>query len=191
MRPLTRATLAVITLGAEPTLTRSILAFLLAFWAACDPGTELEQSCRGEAVPNCLPYELAQITSVEVGPSGVRVGDPAARVMFRVAFDRCPGLDRHHEVTVQLRDGEQLQDLLTLADDGRDGDAMAGDGLIEKEVGNPFIGPMIPSSRTVELRFQTRVPPRCSPDRPDCVGGTCRSEVYTQPYVLGPRFMAM
>lgn len=177
-------------------MTRRLLSLLLALVAltvGCDPGTVLQQSCDGESVPNCLPYEYAEITSVEVGPSGVRVGDPAARVMFRIAFDRCSGLDRNHEVTVQLRDGEQLQDLLTLEDDGLDGDAMAGDGLIEKEVENPFIGPMIPSSRTVELRFQTRVRPRCDfPDRPgECVGGNCRSEVFTLPYALGPRFMAM
>lgn len=151
-----------------------------------DGGSDLERSCRGRAVPNCLPYELAEITEASVTPAEVQVGDAAAEVSIRVAFDRCPDLARNHQVTLQLRDGEQLQDLLTLVDDGEGGDAMAGDGLIEKTIGNPFIGPMIPDSRTVQLRFQTRVPPDCSGE--SCIGGTCRSEALEIAYRLGARF---
>ncbi|MCB9614603.1 MAG: hypothetical protein H6722_19365 [Sandaracinus sp.] len=156
--------------------------------AACggEPATDLERSCRGRAVTNCLPYELAEIVEASATPSDIRVGDAAAELTVRLAFDRCPDLDANHEVTMQLRDGEQLQDLATLNDDGLDGDTMAGDGLIEKTIGNPFIGPMIPAGRTVQLRFQTRVRPVC--DGSECIGGTCRSEAFEIDYRLGSRF---
>lgn len=164
----------------------SMIALALTTSACGGEGTELEQSCRGRAVPNCLPYELAEIVEASVTPADVSVGDPSVEVAFRVLFDRCPELDANHEITVQLRDGERLQDLITLRDDGMDGDAMAGDGLVEKTLGNPFIGPLIPSSRTVQLRFQTRVRPRC--DGASCVGGTCRSAAFETDYRLGPAF---
>lgn len=154
---------------------------------ACgDGGTELERSCRGRAVTNCLPYEVAALTDATVTPSGVSVGDPSVDVSFRIAFDRCPDLDRNHQVTVQVLDEERLLDLTTLSDDGMGGDTMAGDGLIEKTIGNPFIGPEMPAGRTVTLRFQTRALADCSSGM--CLGGTCRSEVLEIPYTLGARF---
>ena len=164
----------------------SMIALAMALSACGGEGTDLARSCRGRAVPNCLPYELAEIVEATVTPADVSVGDPSVEVTFRVLFDRCPDLDANHEITVQLRDGERLQDLVTLRDDGMDGDTMAGDGLLEKTIGNPFIGPLIPASRTVQLRFQTRVRPRC--DGASCVGGTCRSEAFEIDYRLGAAF---
>lgn len=167
---------------------RNLLATACLFALACggEGGTDLERSCRGRAVPNCLPYELSELTEATVTPSGVRVGDPSVDVTFRIAFDRCPDLDRGHQVTVQILDEERLLDLITLSDDGLGGDAMAGDGLIEKTVGNPFIGTEVPAGRTVTLRFQTRAFADCSTGT--CFGGTCRSEVLEVPYALGTRF---
>lgn len=167
-------------------ISLSILA--LGLLAGCGDETLLEKSCGGGTVPNCLPYEYAVITAASVEPGGVTVGDPLETLDVRITFDRCPRLERNHEVAIQLRTGGEtprIFDLVTLRDDGEGGDAMAGDGLVEKTIDNPFIGPEIPSSQDVTLLFRTRAPADCSSGT--CVGGTCQSESFELPYTLGAR----
>lgn len=166
--------------------------------AACgDGGTPMEQSCSGEAVPNCLPYELSSIVSAEVTPSGLVIDDPSVMVDIRIQLDTCDAAPSPHEITMRLRtlssddagSGTSLLDLLTLRDDGRtEGDAVAGDGLIEVSVPSPFIGSMIPASQNVALRFVSRGLPDCSGAM--CVGGTCRSDALEIPFRTGRRFVA-
>ena len=100
-------------------ISLSILA--LGLLAGCGDETLLEKSCGGGTVPNCLPYEYAVITAASVEPGGVTVGDPLETLDVRVAFDRCPRLERNHEVAIQLRTGGEtprIFDLVTLRDDG-------------------------------------------------------------------------
>ncbi|MEM9074490.1 MAG: hypothetical protein AAGE52_38705 [Myxococcota bacterium] len=168
------------------------LLFVLPLATACGGGgDEFTRSCNGRAVPNCLPFEFSVIESASVEPEEVMVDDPTATVELRIQMMRCPDLDRNHEVTVQIRtmdeESPSIFDLLTVRDDGQDGDTMAGDGLIEKTLENPFFGPQIPADTEVFLRVQARAPADCS--GPMCIGGTCRSELFEAPYRIGRRFI--
>lgn len=172
-----RAGLAAVLLGA-----------MFALLGCGDDGDDFARSCRGQAVPDCLPYELAMLEAASLMPDGVPVGDPTVRVDVRVELSRCEAFERNHEVTLQIRtlgESPRIFDLVTLRDDGRDGDAMAGDGLIEKNIENPFFGPEIPADADVVLRWQARAPRDCSSG--ECVGGTCRSEILETPYHTGAR----
>ena len=175
------------------TLLRLLPALLLL--GACDSST-LEQSCSGEAVPNCLPYEYAEITSVEVTPSGLPVDALDQELTFRVEFDKCDAAPRPHVVPVVMRvggendagSGATLVTLVELRDDGSDGDAEAQDGVITTSVPNPFFGIReVPPNTDVTLVFQTRMPADCSSGT--CLGGTCRSPELAVPYRTGPRTM--
>ncbi len=164
------------------------LAAMLLMVASCGEDDDFARSCRGKAVPNCLPYEVAILESASLTPAAVPVGDPTARVDIRVELSRCEAFERNHEVTLQIRtldESPRIFDLVTVRDDGREGDTAAGDGLIEKNLENPFFGPEIPADADVVLRWQARAPRDCSSG--SCVGGTCRSEILETPYHTGPR----
>ena len=158
--------------------------------AACGSSEPFERSCNGKAVPNCLPYELSILESATLEPSMVTIEDPTERVDVRIQLMRCEMLDRAHEVTIEMRAGTEemprILDLVTVRDDGMDGDVEARDGLIEKTIENPFFGAEIPANRDVFLRFQARAPADCSSGM--CIGGTCRSETLEVPYRTGMRF---
>lgn len=164
-----------------------ILVASLSF--ACSSSEPFERSCNGKTVPNCLPYELSIIESASLSPEEVTIEDPAMMVDLRIQLMRCEMLDRAHEVTIEMRAGSEesprILDLVTVRDDGMDGDAAAMDGLIEKTIENPFFGAEIPSNSEVFLRFQARAPADCSGAM--CIGGTCRSETLEVPYRTGPR----
>ena len=155
---------------------------------ACGPETEFERNCAGEAVPNCLPREISIIEVATAEPS-VMVDDPEARVRFHVELSRCETAPRAHEVGVQIQtmgDSPRIFDVITLRDDGREGDAEANDGVIDKDLGNPFIGSELPDNTDVFLRFQSRGLPDCT--GATCIGGTCTSERVLVEYRLGRRF---
>ena len=173
-----------------PVLTLALLAAI-----GCDDGTLLEQSCSGEAVPNCLPYEYARMVSAEVTPQALPIDALGEELTFRVVFDKCERAPRPHRVPVVMRvggddagAGASVVALTTLADDGTAGDAVAGDGVIEVSVPNPFFGLNgVPANADVVLGFQARIPMDCSSGA--CVGGTCQSEALEVPYRTGTRTM--
>lgn len=161
---------------------------------ACSTTPDFEASCAGEAVTNCLPFEASIIESATVTPDAVIVDDLTETVAIRVQLSICPDSPRPHEVVLELRAGEgedaRLIELLMLRDDGMtEGDTMAGDGLIDVDVVNPFIGMRVPTNQDVFLRFTARSPADCSSGT--CRGGTCRSDELEIPYRTGSRFMAM
>ena len=134
------------------------VAVLMLSLAACSSSEPFERSCNGKTVPNCLPYELSIIESASLSPEEVTIEDPLMMVDVRVQLMRCEMLDRAHEVTIEMRAGTEemprILDLVTVRDDGMDGDAVAMDGLIEKTIENPFFGAEIPANSDVFLRFQ-------------------------------------
>lgn len=157
--------------------------------AACGSSEPFERSCNGKAVTNCLPYELSILESASVTEM-VTIEDPEQMVDVRVQIMRCDMLDRAHEVTIEMRVGTEEEpriiDLVTVRDNGEDGDVTARDGVIEQTIENPFFGAEIPANSDVFLRFQARAPSDCSSGM--CIGGTCRSETLEVPYRTGPRF---
>ena len=161
----------------------------LAVLAGCGSSEPLERSCSGKTVPNCLPYELSIIESASLMPDGVTIEDPTENVDVRIQLMHCDMLDRPLEVTIEMRVGTEEEpriiDLVTVRDNGEDGDAAAMDGLIEKTIENPFFGAEIPANSDVFLRFQARAPADCS--GPMCIGGTCRSDEIEVPYRTGAR----
>tara|TARA_B100001750_G_scaffold115905_1_gene91841 strand:- start:576 stop:1109 length:534 start_codon:yes stop_codon:yes gene_type:complete len=173
---------------------KPLLILALAVVLGCgSDGTTLEQSCAGETVPNCLPYEYAEIVSAEVTPERLPLDALGEELSIRVVFDKCDAAPRAHSVPLVVRvggddegAGASLVTLLQLRDDGEtDGDAVAGDGIIDVSVPNPFFDSTgVPANTDVFLRFQTRMPPDCSSGT--CIGGTCQSEVLEIPYRTGP-----
>lgn len=167
-----------------------------------DGGAPLERSCRGQAVPNCLPYEYSVVTEASLSPSGVMIDDPTAMVDVRVRLSNC-GEDTPlgHEVAVRalapsssgLTDAgprDSVFDLLSVRDDGETyGDTVAKDGLIEVTVPNPFVGPEALVNQDLVLRFMPAAPAQCSGGA--CIGGTCQGEVLEVPYRTGGRFTPM
>jgi len=164
-----------------------------ALLASCgEGGSTFERSCRGEAVTDCLPHEYSIIDEASVTPQDVTVGDPTERLRFTVRMSICPEVAVRHEVAVKLQtitsDGGtgSVLDLIRLADDGvTEGDEVAGDGVIDVEIANPFLGERIPERQDVRLSFQAVTRRDCT--RGTCVGGTCRSEPLLIDYRTGPR----
>lgn len=162
------------------------------FLGACGTTPDFEASCAGEAVTNCLPFEASIIESASVTPDAVTVDDLSTRVAIRVQLAICPDAPTHHDLVMELRVGEgedaRLIELLLLSDDGMtEGDSVAGDGLIDVDVVNPFLGMRVPENRSVFLRFTARAPMDCTSGT--CRGGTCRSEEFEIPYRTGARFV--
>ena len=168
------------------------LIFLL---CACSE-SKLEQSCSGDGVTDCLPYEYAEIVSASMTPENVPIDTLGEEVNIRVVFDKCERAPRPHVVPVVMRVGglddagsdARLVNLLELRDDGMNGDETPMDGVIDVTVPNPFFGIRdVPSNSNVTLQFQTRMPADCSSG--SCIGGTCRSPEFEIPYRTGRRTM--
>ncbi|MFT5354253.1 MAG: hypothetical protein ACI9KE_001458 [Polyangiales bacterium] len=160
--------------------------------SACSTTPDFEASCAGEAVVNCLPFEASIIDSATVTPDRVTVDDLTTMASIRVQLSICPDAPRPHEIVMELREGEgegaRLVELLMLRDDGMtEGDSLAGDGLIDVDLVNPFLGMRVPENEDVFLRFTARAPADCTSGT--CRGGTCRSEEFEIPYRTGARFM--
>ncbi|MEM6955472.1 MAG: hypothetical protein AAF411_04925 [Myxococcota bacterium] len=166
----------------------ALAAFVLAF-AGCSSDEGFAASCGGAAITNCLPFEASVITEATAEPNELTLDDLSENLRVQLRFDVCEQNPRPHEVAVAVRIGEgeeaQVVDILTLRDDGRNGDATASDGEIDVEVVNPFVNPLLPTRENVFLRFQVRSTRDCSSGT--CVGGTCVSELFEIPYRTGTR----
>lgn len=177
---------------------RTLLICLALASAACT-GSDLEESCSGELVTNCLPYEYSVITSAEITPAAVELDDPMATVDIRVTFDKCDRAPFPHEIIVRAVSETGMIDemgdpvvtvvnLTTLSDDGEThGDPTAQDGTITATVPNIFVGPRLSANKEIAVRFESRAPSNCTSGM--CVGGTCRGPSFEIPYRIGPRFM--
>jgi hypothetical protein len=167
-----------------------------ALMGGCSDGTRLEQSCSGNTVPNCLPYEYSIVQQAELEPPGLDVDDASQMAEVLVVMDTC-GKDapRPHEVAVRARTESMVGlgdagarpsifNLVTLRDDGNThGDAEAKDGRIDVTIPNPFVGTEVPSGTEVMLRFEPLAPAQC--EGGECFGGTCRGESKSIPYTTG------
>jgi hypothetical protein len=155
--------------------------------SACDEAerSALARSCAGERVLECDPHEYTAVRAASLLPEGIGPLDPTARAMVRVEVETCPGRP-DAPVAVQLfallgaTDGGggpvRVIDLgETLRDDGTAGDEVAGDGVIEQEIGNPF-GREIPERTRITLRF---VP----------VLAGCQGDPLELPYTTGARYV--
>jgi hypothetical protein len=166
-----------------------LVVLLVLVAAGCGgDGNPLARSCRGRAVPNCLPYEYSVVTEASLEPGMISVGDPGGMARIRVVLDTCGAMAPDpHEVSLSARADNPmgLPDsgsppavffLTEVRDNGLDGDATAKDGMIDVMVGNPFIGPEVPPDEDIVIRFQPRA------------GRTCTGESLEIPYRTGPRF---
>jgi hypothetical protein len=141
--------------------------------------TPLERSCRGDRYLECDPYEYTVVREASLEPSGISPLDPAARARVRAVIDRCPTAPGFAEIQLAALlavDAGRVRfvDLgIALHDDGRAGDAVAGDGVIDAEIGNPF-GREIPGDAMVQIRFA-----------PVLAG--CAGDVLEIAYRTGPR----
>ena len=170
------------------------LTVAIALGLSCT-GDPLDESCGGEGVTNCFPYEYTVMRGATVEPNALAIDVPGTQLQVRVTFDKCERAPRPHAVAVRMllpgRDemgtDARLIDLFQLRDDGiTNGDPVAQDGVIEATVDNPFFGsPEIPPNADVLLRFQARSPADCTGGM--CIGGTCVSEDLEIPYRTGSR----
>ena len=170
-------------------MKNSLLLLLAALSSSSCSTSEFECNCDGEVITNCLPYEASEVLEASVTPEGVVIGDVSETVQVQIRLRICENVPRPHEVTMRMRVGEgegaRIIDLETFRDDGMThGDSVAMDGMIDVEVANPFVNPLIPVESDVFVRFEARSPADCSSGR--CLGGTCRSEIFELPYETGP-----
>ena len=155
------------------TLACSALVPALLVTACGDEDSLLTRSCRGEAVPNCRPFEYSVVESASLTPDGLSVSDFGAEAHIVVRLQMCGAqTPTPHEVVIRalaaspdvLADGGgdsvAVYTLLTLGDNGMDGDAVAKDGMIDVMRENPF-GPEVPADRSMTLRFEARILPSC------------------------------
>jgi len=170
-------------------MTRAVatLAVVIALAGCGGEDSLLTRSCRGEAVPNCRPYEYSIVESASLTPDGLSVSDFGAEAHVQVHLQTCgEQAPSPHEIVVRalaaspdvLADGGDsvaVYTLLTLSDNGMDGDAVAKDGVVDVMVPNPF-GAEVPADRSMTLRFEPRI-------LPSCVGETLEA-----PYHTGTRF---
>lgn len=160
------------------------LALAATALAACSTD-DLEASCDGEAVDECLPYTYAIVRSASVEPDRIKPGDPSPESIahIRVEYDSCrssaPG---NHRISLSALTSRaafpdasaslMLIDLDTLPDDGMtNGDEVARDGIVDVNVANPFFD--LPPDTTVTLRF--------APQLMSCTGGAHEIEYTTGP----------
>ena len=152
--------------------------------SGCD-NTDLGRSCGGEFVLACGPQEWAEISDAQLGPPRLTIADFAMRAQVHVELMRCADAPAAHEVeiTVLVPDGEPAEDggvpvrvtqLVTVVD-GEGGDAVAGDGVIDVDIANPFVA-TIPADTDVTLRFVAR----------STTARGCSSGTFELPYHTGP-----
>lgn len=156
------------------------LSSLLVLAAGCQ-GTDLERSCGGEPVNRCDPYEHSVVRAASLEPPELPVADFAVDAHIRVELERCADAPAPHVVelfaVVPAPDGgppSRVTSLLTLRE-GREGDPMEGDGVIDVRVPNPLLV-TVPAASDILLRF---VPRSLRP-----LG--CTGEALELPYRTGP-----
>jgi hypothetical protein len=133
--------------------------------AGCD-APPLERSCAGQDVGLCAPYEYSAVTSASIEPDELPVADFSMTAHIRVELARCDSAPALHVIDLVAivpdedpPDGStgepvEVTSLITLRD-GVDGDAVAGDGVIDVEVPNPLLN-TIPTETDITLRFTPR-----------------------------------
>lgn len=141
--------------------------------------SRLGRSCGGEPVELCGAGEWAEITEASLSPEELTIADFSQRAQIRVVLDRCADAPADHEVELFALvpgdgDGDtRVMSLITLSE-GEDGDPVAGDGVIEADVANPFIA-TVPARSDVTLRYVAR----------STTPGGCTSGTFEQPYRTG------
>lgn len=157
-----------------------VLCALLALGCGPDP-TALERSCRGERVLECDPHEYTTARSASLMPGRLSPGEPGSNAMVRVEVDRCETAPAPVQVTLSALVGRpgggvRVIDLgASVRDDGTRGDSIAGDGIAEATIGNPF-GDEVPAEQTITVRF---VP----------VIAGCTGDAIEIDYETGPAFV--
>ena len=168
--------------AAVPSPALVAVTLVAASLLGCEPGTELERSCGGEAVGLCGAREVAIVDSASLEPAALPVADFSMNAQIRVALSRCEDAPAEHEVELSALvpgaggpdAGVQLMSLLTLRP-GQDGDP-PGDDVIEVEVINPLLA-TLPAETDITLRFTAR----------STTPGGCTSGFLELPYRTGPR----
>lgn len=167
---------------------RALVPLLLIAAAACD-APPLERSCAGQEVGLCGPREYSAVTTASMEPNELPVADFSMTAHIRVELVRCDDAPAPHVVDLVAivpntdpPDGStgepvRVTSLLTL-EDGRGGDAVAGDGVIDVEIANPLLN-TIPTESDITLRFTPR-----STAPAGCTGGS-----FDVPYRTGPERM--
>lgn len=127
-----------------------------------DDASPLTRSCRGERHLDCDPFEYSIAISAALEPARLAPLDGMTRAQFRVETQTCEMPPAASSVQVQARlEGPpddagvpraRIVDLVTLEDDGLLGDPVAGDGIIDVSIENPFTA-SIPSDTDIVLRF--------------------------------------
>jgi hypothetical protein len=149
---------------------------LLLLLTACS-GDLLDQSCSGQAVAICNPYEYAVVTEASLTPEALTIADFTQDARVQVELDFCVNRPRVHSVFVTARVGEGANtDIFTL-DEVEDPD---GDGSIDATIPNPF-GSRFPEDTEIVLVFT----PRSGPNGP--MG--CDGEPFTTTYRTGSGFL--
>ena len=165
----------------------------------CDTAEEQEAclaaSCAGRVVNNCLPYEYSIVRSASWAPEAIGVDDPSERFRYRIELDRCEQAPTRHDIRLEfLRPGERVLALLPtpIRIDESTPDDPAGPPqrnvarkVAESETANPFFGPEIPASRSIEIRVE----PRAGAQLGDAgvLGGTCVGATLLTTYRTGRR----
>ena len=163
----------------------------------CDTEEEAEAclaaSCAGRVVNNCLPYEYSIVRSASWAPESIGVDDPGARFRYRIELDRCEEAPMRHDVRLEfLRPPERVLDLLPtpIRIDDTTPDDPAGPPqprvarkVAEAEIGNPFFGPEIPESRSIEIRVESRAGAQLGDA--GVLGGTCVGRTLLTTYRTG------
>jgi hypothetical protein len=139
-------------------MMRRSLALFALLSIACDAPL-LERSCNGERVELCVPYEYSLVTSALLEPAELPIADFTVDAHIRIELERCEMAPAPHVVELIAIVGETTTDggvvrimsLLQL-EDGADGDAVAGDNVIDVTVPNPFLS-TVPAESDITLRF--------------------------------------
>ena len=176
-------------------LRGAFLALLALSACSSGSGDPLTRSCGGDAIDNCLPFEYSIVQSASIEPAAIDVGDLSARAQVHIQLETCgsdaPGtlvvtVTAIADTTDPLGDGGTVGSrfpLLELRDDGTNGDAVAGDDVIDVNTPNPFDNRLLPANTDLVLRFEPHRTASCSGG--SCTGGTCTGEFFDLPYRTG------
>lgn len=157
--------------------TLVVALVVLAFGCEAPP---LERSCAGERVNLCGPYEHSVVLDASMEPAELPVADFSMSARIHVELARCADAPAPHAVElfaiVPNERGEPtgITSLVTLRE-GRDGDPVEGDGVLDVTVVNPLLV-TIPEETDIVLRFT----PRSSTPM------GCTGEPFEIPYRTGP-----
>jgi hypothetical protein len=153
-------------------------------------GDPIEQSCDGEALPSCRPFEYAIAESATADPGMLEVGDPLSEIVFHVTLRTCGAQapDPHRVAVSAVSEGgpggldggaggTRVTMLLELADDGSTfGDPTAKDGVVDATVSTPFMSSLVSPNADIRLRFTPR-------------SRSCSGEYVEIPYRTGDLWM--